>query len=64
MNFKEISDWLVQNDHKTPRGTTFTQGKCWSIYTKKKRSINRFSRTFEPEIKEVKVDIVNYKPPG
>lgn len=64
LNFTEISDWMVQNDYKTPRGTTFSQGKCWSIYTKKKRSINRFSRTFEPDIKEVKVDIVNYQPTG
>ncbi len=64
LNFKEISDWMVENDYKTPRGTTFTQSKCWSIYTKKKRSINRFYRTFEPDIKEVKVDIVNYQPPG
>ena len=62
LNFKEISDLLVNNDYKTPRGKVFTPNKCWSIYMKKKRSIQRFSRTFEPDIKEVKVDIVNYQP--
>ena len=59
MNFQQISDWLVENNYKTPRGKTFTQGHVWSIYKKKQRSITRFSREFEHEITEMKVDNFN-----
>lgn len=62
MNFVQISNWMNENNYLTPRGKVFSQQHCWSIYTKKKRSLNRFSRSFEPEIINSKVDIVNYSP--
>ena len=62
MNFVQISNWLNENNYLTPRGTTFSQPKCWSIYTKKKRSMNRFSRSFEPEVINSELDVLNYIP--
>ena len=58
-NFKQISDWLVDNGYKTPRDKTFTHKHVWSMYTKKKRSIERFNREYEPVIKDVDIDIVD-----
>ena len=57
--FKQISDWLVENDYRTPRDKTFTHKHVWSMYTKKKRSIERFNREYEPVIKNVDIDIVD-----
>ena len=62
LNFKQISDWLVSNQYLTPRGKTFTQSHCWSIYKKKNSSIERFSREYAPIIKDMSIDVVNYVP--
>lgn len=62
LNFQQISDLLIDYGYKTPRGKTFTEGHCWSIYTKKQRSIQRFEREFDPVIKDMRVDVVNYIP--
>jgi site-specific DNA recombinase len=59
-NFKQISDWLVENNYKTPRGHAFMQKHVWSIYQKKNRSIKRFSREFEDIITEMKIDVVDF----
>jgi hypothetical protein len=61
-NFKRISDWLVEHDYLTPRGTTFNQPKCWSIYQKKKRSLKRFTRSFNHSITDIGIDVVDYAP--
>ena len=61
-NFKQISDWLVRNNYQTPRGKTFNQPMCWSIYTKKIKSIQRFSREYDHTITRMSVDVVNYIP--
>jgi hypothetical protein len=60
-DFQRISNWLNDHNHLTPRGKTFTQGHAWSMYTKKKRSIQRFSRENELKIKSSGIDVVNYK---
>ena len=54
-NFKQVSDWLVKEGYRTPRDKTFTHTHCWSIYTKKKRSIERFSREFETSITDISI---------
>jgi hypothetical protein len=56
-NFVQISDFLNSQGLKTPRGNTFTHSHAWSIYTKKKRSIERFSRSYDPLIKSIQVQI-------
>jgi len=61
-NFKQISDWLNQNNFKTLRGCSFRQAHVWSIYQKKNRSIQRFSRAYDHKIKDMKIDIVDYIP--
>lgn len=50
LNFVQISDWLNENQYKTPRGKVFTQSHVWSIYTKKMRSIELFSRKINPKL--------------
>jgi hypothetical protein len=62
LNFVQITKYLVENNFKTPRGKEFTQGHTWSIYNKKKRSIERFSRTYKPEITNVGIDIISSTP--
>jgi hypothetical protein len=62
LNFVQISNWMNENNYLTPRGKVFSQPLVWSMYTKKKRSINRFSRSFEPEIISTELDVVNYIP--
>ena len=55
-NFKEISDWLVENNYHTPRGKVFTHTHVWSIYVKKIKSVTRFSREFDHVITDMKVN--------
>lgn len=62
MNFVQISDWLNENNYLTSRGKVFSQPLAWSMYTKKKRSINRFSRPVELDVIKSEVDVVNYFP--
>lgn len=61
-NFKQISDWFNENNYLTPRGKVFHKNHVWSIYTKKNRSIDRFSREYDHKITDMKVDVVDYKP--
>ena len=61
-NFKQISDWLVENGYKTPRGKVFKENYVWSIYIKKQRSIQRFSREYDHTVTDMRVDGVDYLP--
>jgi hypothetical protein len=61
-NFKQVSDWFNENGYKTPRGKVFHKNHVWSIYTKKNRSIDRFSREYDHKVTEMNVDVVDYIP--
>ncbi len=61
-NFKQISDYLNENGYKTPRGKVFKENHVWSIYIKKQKSIQRFSREYDHVITDMKVDVVDYVP--
>ena len=61
-NFKQISDWLNGNGYKTPRGKVFQKNHVWSIYMKKQRSIQRFSREYDHTITDLKISTVDYLP--
>jgi len=61
-NFKQISDWLNDNGYKSPRGKVLKENHVWSIYIKKQRSIQRFSREYDHSITDLKIDTVDYKP--
>jgi len=60
MNFVQISDWLNENHYQTPRGKVFTQSLAWSMYTKKMRSLKRFSRDNDTQVVSTSIDIINY----
>jgi hypothetical protein len=60
LNFVQISDWLNENHYQTPRGKVFTQSLAWSMYTKKMRSIKRFSRDNDTQVVSTGIDIINY----
>ena len=62
MNFVQISKWMNDNNYLTPRGKVFSQQLAWSMYTKKQRSIKRFSRPVQSEVINSELDIVNYNP--
>jgi len=62
MTFKQISDYLIEKGYKTPRNKVFNHKHVWSIYTKKNRSDQRFGRSFQPDIIDVGLDIINYNP--
>ena len=59
-NFVQISSWLNDNGYLSPRGKVFRQNHVWSIYEKKNRSIQRFSREYPHKITDMKVDVVDY----
>jgi site-specific DNA recombinase len=61
-NFKQISDWLNDNGYKSPRGKVLKENHVWSIYIKKQRSIQRFSREYEHKVTDMKVDVVDIVP--
>ena len=61
-NFKQISDWLNENGYKSPRGKTLKENHVWSIYIKKQRSIQRFSREYDHKVTDMKVDVVDIVP--
>jgi hypothetical protein len=61
-DFKQISDWLIERNFKTPRGKDFSHTHAWSIYKKKNISIERFSRDFEDTITDIHIDTVDNIP--
>ena len=60
--FVEICNYLISKGYKSTRGKDLTQSIVWSIYTKKKKSIQRFGRVFDPVITDVKLDLIDYFP--
>ena len=62
LNFVEVCNYLVSKGYQSPRNKDLTQSHVWSIYTKKKRSIQRFSRENDTEVLSTSVDVVNYVP--
>ena len=61
-NFVEICNYLISKGYKSTRGKDLTQSIVWSIYSKKKKSIQRFGRVFDPVITDVKLDLIDYFP--
>ena len=57
LNFQQISDWFNDHNYITTRGKVFTQGHVWSIYKKKKKSNERFSRMFTPVITDIGIQV-------
>jgi hypothetical protein len=62
MDFQKVSDWLNENGYKTPRGKIFKGNHVWSIYQKKKKSIERFSREYDHTVIDMRVDGIDDRP--
>ncbi|MCX6232312.1 MAG: hypothetical protein NTZ33_12310 [Bacteroidetes bacterium] len=56
-SYIKIAAWMNQNNYLTPRNAVFKPNHAWSIHMKKKRSLKRFSRTYEPIISDMSIDI-------
>ncbi len=56
-SYIKIAQWMNDNNHLTPRGSVFKPNHAWSIHMKKRKSIERFTRTYEPEITSIGIDI-------
>ncbi len=57
-SYIKIAQWLNENNHLTPRGSVFKPNHAWSIHMKKRKSIERFSRTYQPEIQDMDIHII------
>jgi len=49
-NYRQIADWLNQNDYKTPRGKMFHGSHAHSIVKKKKTREVRLNRRYTPKL--------------
>jgi hypothetical protein len=49
---------MNDNNHLTPRGSVFKPNHAWSIHMKKRKSNERFSRTYDSEITDIGIDII------
>ena len=49
-NYRQIADWLNQNDYKTSRGKMFHGSHAHSIVKKKKTREVRLTRRYEPKL--------------
>jgi hypothetical protein len=61
-SYNKISQWFNDNTILTPRGKQFIPPSVFSIIKKKKISIERFSRTFQPTISHADIKIQNSNP--
>ena len=57
-SYIKIAQWMNDNNHLTPRGSTFKANHAWSIHMKKRKSNERFARSYEPTITNVGIDIM------
>jgi hypothetical protein len=57
-SYIKIAQWMNEQGHLTPRGSVFKPNHAWSIHMKKRKSIDRFSRTYDPEITDIGIDII------
>ena len=49
-NYRQIADWLNQNDYKTPRGKKFLNAHAHSIVKKKKIREVRLTKMYPPKL--------------
>ena len=61
-SYIKISNWFNEQNILTPRGKQFIPPSVFSIIKKKKISIERFSRTFQPTISHADIKIQNSNP--
>jgi hypothetical protein len=52
-DYIKIAQWMNEQVHLTPRGSIFKPNNAWSIHMKKRKSIDRFSRSYDSEITHI-----------
>jgi hypothetical protein len=52
-SYIKIAQWMNEQGHLTPRGSIFKPNHAWSIHMKKRKSIDRFSRSYDSEITDI-----------
>ena len=57
-SYIKISKWMNEHNHLTPRGSVFKPNHAWSIHNKKRKSIERYARTFDPSIRDMSIQII------
>jgi hypothetical protein len=57
-SYIKIAQWMNEQGHLTPRGSIFKPNHAWSIHMKKRKSIDRFSRSYDPQITDIGIDII------
>ena len=57
-SYIKIAQWMNEQGHLTPRGSIFKPNHAWSIHMKKRKSNERFSRTYDPQITDIGIDIM------
>ena len=50
LNYRQIADWLNENDYKTPRGKKFLNAHAHSIVKKKKIREVRLTKMYPPKL--------------
>lgn len=57
-SYIKIAQWMNEQGHLTPRGSVFKPNHAWSIHMKKRKSIDRFNRSYDSEITDIGIDII------
>jgi hypothetical protein len=59
MNFKQIADWLNDNNYKTPRGKKFLNAHAISIVAKKQRRDAKLAKRFPLKLSNFSIHLVD-----
>jgi hypothetical protein len=59
LNYKQIADWLNDNDYKTLRGHKFKNNHTHSIVKKKKIRDVKIHKTYTPELSNFHIKFVD-----
>jgi hypothetical protein len=57
-SYIKIAQWMNEQRYLTPRGSIFKPNHAWSIHMKMRKSIERFTRTYDPEITDIGIEII------
>ena len=59
LNFKQIADWLNDNNYKTPRGKKFLNAHAISIVAKKQRRDAKLAKRYPLKLSNFSIHLVD-----
>mgnify|MGYP005644412027 FL=1 len=59
LNFKQIADWLNENNYKTTRGKKFLNAHAISIVAKKQRRDAKFAKRYPLKLSNFSIHLVD-----